>query len=567
VVDRGSARVRDGLRDEELEPGKLFDRRMASYLSQQRSAALSRRILLRGAAGAAGLAAVSLASGADAAGPRPFLPGVSLLKQEGNELVLGLEGTIRGVEPALAYDFTANPIVCQISEGLMRFVDGGAMEPWLAETYGHPDALTYVYTLRDGVLFHDGTTMTAEDVAASIERVRDPEVAGPMAWMYDPVDTVTVDGRTVTITLKSPSALFQFVAATTAGHVVPKAAIEEFGLDFQVNPVGTGPFKAVSVDLQSEVVIERNPDYWVEGLPYLDRVTFKVIQEGTTRTTALKTGEIGAVIGSLAPEQIETIQGFDNVTFQDVVGYTITHISFRCDKPPFDDVNVRKAVAHAIDMDAIITNLVKDTGVRARNTAVPPDMPGSAADVLEPIPYDLEMAKQLLAQSSQPNGFSTEIHVIAPNDIWVPTVVAIQEALQELNIEAEVKQYPYADFITLSQGGEWEGMLHGTWGSDFPDATGNLLPLFHSRNVPPQNNNARYSNARVDELLDAAEAEQDPEAREQMLIEAQQIVSDEQPEIFIDHFKWFMPLNNALTGYAPRPLWYWDAFCRELKPV
>jgi peptide/nickel transport system substrate-binding protein len=540
---------------------------MAAYLSQQRTAALSRRGLLRGAAGAAGLAAVGLASGADAAGPRLFVPGVSVLGQEGNELVLGLEGTIRGVEPALAYDFTANPIVCQLTEGLMRFVDGGAMEPWLAETYDHPDALTYVYTLREGILFHDGTTMTAEDVVASIERVRDPEVAGPMAWMYDPVDAISVDGRTVTVTLKSASALFQFVAATTAGHVVPKAAIEEFGLDFQVNPIGTGPFKAVSVDLQSEVVIERNPDYWVEGLPYLDRVTFKVIQEGTTRTTALKTGEIGAVIGSLAPEQIETIKGFDNVAFQDVVGYTITHISFRCDKPPFDDVNVRKAVAHAIDMDAIITNLVKDTGVRARNTAVPPDMPGSAANLLEPIPYDLEMAKQLLAQSSQPNGFSTEIHVIAPNDIWVPTVVAIQEALQELNIESEVKQYPYADFITLSQGGEWEGMLHGTWGSDFPDASGNLLPLFHSRNVPSQNNNARYSNARVDELLDAAEVELDPEAREQMLVEAQQIISDEQPEIFIDHFKWFMPLNNGLTGYTPRPLWYWDAFCRELKPV
>jgi peptide/nickel transport system substrate-binding protein len=448
----------------------------------------------------------------------------------------------------------------------MRFTDDGGIEPWLAETYEHPDALTYIYTIREGIPFHNDSTMTPDDVVASIERVRDPEVAGPLAWMYDPVDTIAVDGQKVTITLKSASALFQFVAATTAGHVVPRAAIEEFGLDFQVNPVGTGPFRAVSVDLQSEVVLEKNSDYWQEGLPYLDRVTFKVIPEGTTRTTALSTGEIGGT-NAVPPDQIEVVKGFEDVDLQEVVGYTITHISFRCDKPPFDDANVRRAVVRAIDMDAIITNLVKDTGIRARNTAVPPDMPGSASDILEPVPYDLEAAKALLADSSQPNGFKTELHVIAPNDVWVPEAVAIQEALKELNIEVEVKQYPYSDFITLGQGGEWEGMLHGTWGSDFPDAAGNLLPLFHSRNFPPQNNAARFSSPEVDKLLDDAESELDEEARREMLRKAQQIISDEQPEIFIDHFKWFMPFNKSLTGYTLRPLWYWDAFCRELKPA
>lgn len=547
-----------------LDPGKLFDQRMAAYLSNLRTLQLTRRGLFAGAAGAAGAALV--AARADAAGPKPFLPGVSVLKQEGNSLVFALEGSVRGIEPALAYDFTANPVVCQITEGLMQFTDGGGIEPLLAESYDHPDALTYVYTIRQNIPFHDGTIMTPDDVVASVARVRDKDVAGPMQWMYDPVDTITVDGQKVTVTLKSASALYQFVAATTAGHVVPKAAIEEFGLDFTVHPVGTGPFKLVSVDLASEIVLEKNPDYWQTGLPYLDGVTFRIVEEGTTRTTALKTGEIQAMT-AVPADQIEVVKGFADIEFQEVVGYTITHLSYRCDKPPFDDVKVRQAVAMAIDMDSIITNLVKDTGVRAHNTAVPADMPGSAEDQLQAVPFDLEGAKALLAQTAVADGFSTQIHVTAPNDIWVPTVLAVQEALKELNIDVEIKQYPYGDFITLQQSGDWDGIMHWQWGSDFPDAAGMLLPVYLSTSIPPQNNHARYSNPEVDKLLQDSEAELDVEKRNGMLVQIQQLISADQPEIFVDHFKWFMPINKSLTGYTLRPLWYWDAFARELKPA
>lgn len=105
------------------------------------------------------------------------------------------------------------------------------------------------------------------------------------------------------------------------------------------------------------------------------------------------------------------------------------------------------------------------------------------------------------------------------------------------------------------------------WGSDFPDASGMLLPLFHSRNFPPQNNHAYYQNARVDELLDTQEGEQDPERRQQMLVEIQQLIAADQPAIFFEHFKWFMPMTNTLEGYEVQPLWYWDAFARTLKPT
>jgi peptide/nickel transport system substrate-binding protein len=551
------------------DPGREFDLRMASYLSELRQAWTSRRSFLKLAAGSVGAATLSAAlGGASAAGSARLLPGLHVLAQDETSVVFALEGDVRGLEPALSYDFTANPVVCNISEGLMMFTPEGGLEPLVAESFEQPDALTYIYKLRDGVVFSDGTPVTADDVVASIARVRDPEVAGPLAWMYDVPEAVVekTDETTVTITLTTPSALFRYVPATTAGHVIPAAAIEQFGLDLLRNPVGTGPYKFVRWDAGSQIELEKNTNYWQEGKPYFDRFIYQIVEEGTTRITGLKNDELD-MLTAVPPDQLAAVEEFPNVELQDVVGYTISMVAMRTDKPPFDDVNVRKAVCYATPLQAIMENIVGATGIQSRNTPVPPDMPGSASAELEPIPYDVDKAKELMAASASPDGFATTLNVIAPNDIWVPQAVAIQEALQEINIEVEIVQMPYADMITLQQAGDYEGMMHFQWGSDFPDAAGNLIPLYLSTNVPPQNNHAYYNNPEVDRLLNESEAELDEEKRLEMLREVQRIISDDQPAIFLEHFKWFLPMSTSLTGYTLSALWYWDAIGRDLKPA
>jgi peptide/nickel transport system substrate-binding protein len=273
------------------------------------------------------------------------------------------------------------------------------------------------------------------------------------------------------------------------------------------------------------------------------------------------------MITAVPPDQLETVAGMENVNLQEVVGYTINQVTLRNDQPPFDDVNIRKAVNHAIDLQAIMEAIVGDTGVQARNTTVPPNMPGSASEELEPVPYDLDKAKELMAASAMPDGFATKLHVIAPNDIWVPQAVAIQEALKEINIEVEIVQMPYADMITLQQAGDYEGMMNFQWGSDFPDAAGNLIPLFLSTSLPPQNNHYYYNNPEVDRLLNDSEKELDQEKRLEMLKEAQRRISADQPGIFLEHFKWFLPMSTSLAGYTLAPLWYWDSFGRDLVPA
>lgn len=550
-------------------PGRSFDIQMAAYVAEMRDAWTTRRGFLRLAAGSAGAAALTTALGGPGqAASRAFLPGLHLLAQDESTVVFALEGDVRGLEPALSYDFTANPVVCNISEPLMRFTPEGGLEPHLAESFEQTDEVTYVYTLREGIKFSDGSPVTIDDVIASIARVRDPEVAGPLAWMYDnPGATVDrTDDKTITITLETPSALFRYVTATTAGHVIPAAAIEEFGLDLLRNPVGTGPYMLGRWDAGSEIELVKNPNYWQEGKPHFERFIFRIVEEGTTRVTGLKNGEIDMMI-AIPPDQISTVQSFENTNFQEVVGYTINLTSLRMDQPPFDDVNIRKAVCHAIDVPAIMEAIVGVTGVQSRNTAVPPNMPGSAAEELEPVPYDLEMAKELMAASSMPDGFATKLHVVAPNDVWVPMAIAVQEALKELNIDVEIVQLAFADMISLQQAGDYEGMLNFQWGSDFPDAAGNLMPLFLSANFPPQNNHFYYSNPEVDTLLNDAEAETDLDARMDMLKQAQAIISEDQPAIFFEHFKWFLPMSTRLGGYTVTPLWYWDCIGRDLAPV
>ncbi len=539
--------------------GRIFDQKMSIYLNGLRNQAMSRRGFVRLGAGAMGLAA------AGTVGAKPFLPGLSVLAQDETSFSFALEGDVRGLEPALAYDFAANPVVCQISEGLMQFMPDGSMVPLLAESAEQPDAVTYLYTLRSGVTFHNGEPVTLDDVIASIERVQDPEVAGPMGWMYDPVESIEkVDDSTLQITLSAPSALYRYVAATTAGHVIPKSAIEEFGLDLAINPVGTGPYKFVKYDQGSEIELEKNTEYWQEGKPYFDKVFFKIVPEGTTRVAGLKNDEINAMT-QVPPDQVEAIQEFENITWQEVVGYTINMATMRTDQAPFDDPMIRKAVSMAIPYEDIMANIVKSTGVQSFSSTVPPNMPGSAGDQIAAPVYDLEGAKAALAESSMPDGFSTKYHVIAPNDVWIPMAVAVQEALKEINVDLEIVQMAYDQMITLQQAGDYEGLMNFQWGSDFPDASGMLLPLFHSRNFPPQNNHAYYNNPDVDAMLDASEAELDEEARTQQLIDIQKQIAADQPAIFFEHFKWFMPMSSSVSGYEVTPLWYWDAFMRDLQ--
>lgn len=537
--------------------GRAYDRKMYAYFNSLQQQSLSRRGLLKAGAGLAG-------AGALMAAMPSILPGVGVLAQDGETLTFGLESDPRGVEPALGYDFTANVVICNITEGPTMVDTTGALQPLLAESVEQPDQLTYIYNLRPGVTFHDGSELTAADVIASIERVRNPAIASPMAWMYDVTESIEATGdMQVTVKLSAPSGTFQYVSSTTAMHVMPKSLIDSTIDTPTQSPIGTGPYKFESWAAGSEITLQKNDEYWQEGKPYFQTAIFKIITDPTTRTAGLSTGEL-QMVRDIQPDQLEVVQGIENVELLEVIGYSCEMVVMRNDQEPFNDANVRKAVSMAIDVESILENLYLGAAVQANSTTVPPTMPGSASEELTPVAYDVEGAKAALAESAYPDGFDTKLLVDSESTLRVAEAQAIQQMLLEIGVNVEIEQVPQADRITAFQTGEYEGMAFHEWGADFPDANGMLLPLFLSTSVPPQNNQSYYSNPEVDALLNDAEAEGDAEKRTQMLIDAQKLIAADMPLIWLDHNKWFMAMDKSLTGYNMHPLFYWDAFLRDL---
>lgn len=426
--------------------GRDYDRKMYAYFNSLQQQSLSRRGLLKAGAGLAGAGSIMAAMPS-------VLPGLGILAQDGETLTFALKSDPRGIEPAYGYDFNDNLPIINITEGPMLVDPTGALQTLLAESFEQPDNLTYVYNLRPGVTFHDGSDMTAADLLASIERVRNESIASPMAWFYDGAESIEATGdMQVTIKLTEPARFFQYVASTTAMHIMPKSLIDSTPDTPTQSPIGTGPYKFESWDAGSQITLQKNEEYWQEGKPYFETAIFKIVTDPTTRSAGLKTGEL-QMVRDIPPDQLEVVRGIDTVELLEVIGYTAEMVVMRNDQEPFTDPKVREAVSKAIDVPSILHNLYKDAATQANSTTVPPNMPGSASDQLQPVAFDVEAAKAALAESSVPDGFDTTLLVDA-DPLRVAEAQAIQQMLQAININVEIEQVTNADRITRFQTGD-----------------------------------------------------------------------------------------------------------------
>ncbi|MFE8701576.1 ABC transporter substrate-binding protein [Cytobacillus sp. FJAT-54145] len=495
----------------------------------------------------------------------------------GGTVTFALPGDIISLDPAFSYDFTTNPVVTQITEGLLYFDAEGQLQPLLAESWENPDETTYIYKIRDDITFSDGSQMTVDDVIFSMERIKNPETASYVGWMYANVDTIEkTDEWTITVKLKQPDTLWRYVPATTAGHVVSKKYYEENSENFgkpDGGVLGTGPFKYVEWKTGSEIVLEKNENYWDKtGGPYLDSVVYKVLPEGTTRVTGLKTGQVTATIG-LPLDLIPVVQGMDTVKIDMVDSFLTDFIAMNVEKEPFNDVNVRKALNLALDKQKILDEIVKDAGSPANAVPVGPvqwvfssDKWEAAYDQLPDYSYDLEKAKEYLAKSSVPDGFDATI-LTDSDTLRLNTALALQAAAQELGINLEIEKVTAEELNTRAFSGARDyDIIITVWGSDFPDPVGNLQPVFHSNNRGDGGSNfANYSNSDVDKYLDEQAVITDDAKRTELMIQVQKIISEDSPWIVIDHPKQIMAANKDLEGYNITSFWYWDAFTKNMK--
>ncbi len=509
-----------------------------------------------------------------------LLPGmVSAAPPEmGGTAVVAIAADPRAIDPAFAYDFDTNPVVTQISEGLLKIDAEGNLQPLLAESWENPDPLTFIYHIRQGVKFHNGEEMSVEDAIFSLERIRDPELASYLAWMFDNVDTIEKTGDwEVTVKLKAFDASWKYVPATAAGHVLNKKWAEEVGDKVgaaDTGLVGTGPFKFVSWAPGNEVVIDRFDDYWdkASGGPYLDQVIYKVLPEANTRVAGLETGEIDITIGSIPLDLLPVVEGMDNLVVKTCPSYFNENFFFNCQREPFNDPKVRQAINYALDKDTLFNELVGSGGDKPKSVPVGPAMWTYAKDLweaaYEELPdyaYDLEKAKEVLAESSVPDGFEATI-TVNPEPLYLNTALALQDAVKPLGIDLAIEKITLEERYEIQWNAERNyDIIPVIWGADFPDPLGNLIPIFHSSGVGDGGNNfGNYINPAVDELFDQAMAEPDDTERAKLLIEATKIIAEDSPLIVIHLVKIIMPMNTRLTGYEPVPLWFWDPFMKDI---
>ncbi|MFW8593974.1 ABC transporter substrate-binding protein [Cribrihabitans neustonicus] len=332
-------------------------------------------------------------------------------------------------------------VYTNIFEGLTRFMGDGSVVPGLAESWEiSADGTEYTFTLREGVTFHDGSAMDAEDVKFSLDRARAEYSTNAQKALFEGITGVEVlDPRTVKLTLDKPDGSLLFNLAWGDAVIVAPESIE----GIKSNPVGTGAYSLQEWVQGDRITLARNPDYWGEA-PALASATFKFISDPTAAFAAMMAGDIDAFDNFPAPENLPQFEA--DPRFQVLVGSTEgeTILSTNNKKPPFDDLRVRQAMAHAIDRQAIIDGAMFGYGTPI-GTHFAPHHP-AYVDLTGQSTRDLEKAKALLAEAGFAEGFETTLHLPPPSYARRGgEIIAAQ--LAEVGIKAEIINVEWAQWL------------------------------------------------------------------------------------------------------------------------
>jgi ABC-type transport system substrate-binding protein len=452
--------------------------------------------------------------------------------------VLRLSGTDPvTLDPALASDAGSAEYIVEIFGGLVTINPQLQIVPDLAESYDvSQNGLVYTFHLRNDAYFHSGRPVTAEDVKYSIERAASPELASPLALSYlgdivgvrdkfagtakDISGLKVIDDHTIQFTLDAPKPYFLAKLTYPTAFVVDQQQIQANPRNWTRQPNGTGPYKLKEWRLGERIVLVANDRYHL-GAPHIQEVDY--LLSGGSALTRFENGEL-----DVAPISVSDIDRArdPNSTLHPLYhtspDFSVFYIAFNTKKPPFDDVNVRKALAMAIDRTKVAqvtfnNMLLPATGI------MPPELPGYTATD-KTYPYDPAGAKAALAASKY--GSADKLPPITMTEVGggaqagIDTQAFVEQWKQVLGINVEIQQTDFATYLSEQDAGQLQ-MFNGGWIMDYPDPEDILDLKFHSGS---KLNDVGYSNPAVDKLVDAARTEADPQQRLQDYQEAEKLI-------------------------------------------
>lgn len=351
-----------------------------------------------------------------------------------NKIVVALATEPPGLDPTMQASASVSDIVWyNIYEGLTRYGPDGKLEPGLAESWSREGDRVYVFNLRPGVVFHDGTPFTSEDVRFSFERNVAEESTNKRKRVFMNFAKIeTPDPLTVRITLKEPSSLLPFALAEATAAISSPSTVD----NNRTSPVGTGPYKFVEWVRGDSIRLERFEDYNGPIQPTIDEVTFRFLSDENSQILAVRSGQVDYVPSIAAVEAVETIesQGGYRITKGQTQG--VLFLGMNNKKAPFDNVNVRAAMYYAVDPDVV--NIGTHAGLGKLGGAQTNELNPYFVDVLSERQVDIEKAKELLAEAGYPNGFSVNLRVLS-NPSTRRTAEILVGLLAEAGITVELE--------------------------------------------------------------------------------------------------------------------------------
>lgn len=498
--------------------------------------------------------------------------------EEGGDLVVSYPSDAGSLDPAGVNDMASDQRRQVIYEGLISLDYNLEPEGLLAEDFKQVDDTTWHFTLKEGVKFHDGSSLTADAVKASIDRIKDPAMASSRAYIFDMIDEVNViDDYTVEIKTGDTFApLLSYLSHDGAGIISKQVidedyqnalneaeidmSLEEFyalreeggekytdiakkvseytGTVVEEKPTGTGYMKFQSRSPGEKVVVERFDEYW-DGPVNLDTVTFKIVTEDASRIAELESGQ-SQLIQGFDVGQVERLESNPNINVLPVYNISTEFVGMNTQKGPLKDKRVRQAIGHLIDKDSIMEGIYLNMG-RTMKGAIQEEVLGYDEN-LEDLEYNPSKAKTLLKEAGYEDGFDLKL---LTNDVpdRVDIAVYLQEELKTVDINIEIEQLEWGTYLEAVSSGEQDLFILG-WPNTVGDPDQGLWPILHSSMLGNGGNRFFFENEAVDQLLEEGRRELDSNKRAEIYQEINEILVEEQPAVFVKQAEY----PNAMTA-------------------
>lgn len=453
------------------------------------------------------------------------------------------------LDPAFTVSSEEYVVTQSIYDNLTRLDEELNPVPGLATEWTSPDnGKTWIFTLRDGVRFHDGRALSANDVVYSLKRVLDPENGSPGRRAVGPIAEISAeDNLTVRFDLQGPFADFPAILTSTFARIIPEGS-DDTALNSA--PVGTGPFKFVEWVRGQFVRVEANADYWMEGSPKVKEVVFATYPALAAEQAALSSGDV-QMMWDVPLNLVPVVSKIPGVNLIEVPSTGFQPIVMRSDRPPFNDPRVRRAVKHAINREQVMRFVLQGRGSIARDTPVAPSSAYYAAAAQAP-EYDVAKGKALMAEAGYADGFDLQLFASNERSGCMETAQVVKPMLEAIGIRVQIQQVPWDRFN--AEVWKKETLFVSNWVGR-PTIDEQLYPYFHSTGSWNEYN---YSNPEVDRLLDAARSELDPATRRSLYAEVQKILAYDGPAIIAYFSNYATTRAENVEGIPVSPLKWVD---------